>query len=795
MSIFLGRKAIAASIMLPGLLAAVSPTQAALEEVVVTAQKRAESANDIGLSISVLSSNTMDMQKLTTLEEITTAVPGLVFSTSQQGTPILTLRGVGFNESSLGVYPATSLYVDEVPLPFPVMAAHSAFDLERAEVLKGPQGVLFGQNSTGGAINFIAAKPEDELSYGGDISYGRFNRAEVNGFVTNSLSDNVSARLSIQAVQSDDWQESNTSNREIGEEDYYAGRLQLRYRPNEAAEININFNGWKDKTDPVAMQFVAATPKRFDEAPDQALAQAAVPFTDDDARSADWSVSQNSDREFYQASVRGDFDINDDMTLTGLLAYSDYDQNKSHDGDGSNLATADFLKADGDIDSTFAELRLAGNSDLMRWILGVNYENSNTSEDQLLDILDNTSNRPQTLQVHSVGSALDQDIESYAVFGNIDVNLTDDLTGKLGARYTDTQIDADSCNYAPPNLDPDLDRSNGIGSNAAALFNLLGDVTGTVPFTPIGIGGCFTLNENNVPGIPYLDTLDEDNVSWRVGLDYQLNTETLVYANISQGYKAGSFPVLAANSYDQLLPVTEESVLAYEVGFKALLMNDTLQWNAAIFYYDYEDKQVRGKINTAIFGPLDRLVNVPDSTIQGIETDLVVQLSEGLTLTAAATYIDSEIDNYFGYNVYGGEGDLSGNDIPFTPDWTYSLDLDYRKPFKNGEFFAGVNVNGQSDSDAVIGASDLDLGDFPLPGGVEGGYQKSITDNYFVVESYTTVGARIGYQSTDGNWRVMLWGKNITDEYYWNNVIASSESGARVAGSPRTYGVTLGYKY
>lgn len=799
---------------------------AAIEEVIVTANKRAQSANEIGLSISAVSGDKLAEQKLTSLEEITTAVPGLVFATSQQGTPILTLRGVGFNESSLGVYPATSLYVDEIPLPFSAMAAHSAYDLERAEVLKGPQGVLFGQNSTGGAINFIAAKPTEELSYGGDLSYGTYNKTELNGFVSGGLSDSLRGRVAIQSVHADDWQDSLTTDDENGEEKYTAVRLLLTYEPTDTAEINLNINGWKDKSDPQALQYIAATPKRFDQALDQAIALADLPLTPADAESADWSAidKPSGDREFMQYSLRGDFELTESITLTALAAYSDYEQNQSVDGDGHNLVSAAYLFNKGDLDSTFAEVRLASDEGALRWVAGVNYEDSSTVEDQLLQLNDNTTSRPQTLFVHRTGSLLDQDIESYAFFGNVEYDFLEDLIVKLGARYTDTEIQADVCNWAPVNAPgvPDTSGGPGAGSNTATLFNALPAISAgilsvaTPEFVPIGVNDCFTLNaaplELGVPGFPFQDTLAEDNISWRLGLDYQLTENTLLYTNISQGYKAGSFPNIPGNDFSQQQPVTEESVLAYEIGFKATLLEDTLQWNSALFHYDYEDKQIRGKVDIALFGPLDRLVNVPESTITGVESDIIAQLSENLTVSASVTYLQSEVDEYpmtlngfpYAFDAYGVNRDLSGEDLPYTPELSYSLDLDYRTPLKQGGLiFMGANVVGQSESNAVFDGDDLSINDtIPRqvsPGvfktGAEVGVHKSITENYFSIDSYFTVGARIGYESSDGLFRVMLWGKNITDEYYWNSVISSSEGGARVAGRPRTYGLSVGYKY
>lgn len=773
---------------LPAVLLMSSYSWGAIEEVVVTANKRVETANEIGLSIDVLSGQKLAEQKLTSLEEITSSVPGLVFATSEQNTPILTLRGVGFNESSLGVYPATSLYSDEVPLPFPVMAAHSAYDLERVEVLKGPQGVLFGQNSTGGAVNFIAANPTEEFNYGGDVSYGRFNKIETNAYLSGPLSEQLAGRLAVQNVHADEWQESVSRNANNGKEDYTAVRFLLRYQPNDAAAINLNVNGWKDQSDPQALQLVAATPKAYNAAPSQALKQIAEIFPSDEPRQANWTGDLSGDKEFMQASLRTDIDLTDTTKLTALIAYSDYEQDQLQDADGQALETAGYTN-EGNIESTFGEVRLAGDQAAgLRWLIGANYEDSSTYEEQVQLFRDNTSSRAGTLFMNRVGLTLDQEIESYAVFSNIDYDLSDAITLKFGARYTETEIDARICDYAAKDA-PGTPDSSTFGSNVGALFNILGGRSGN-SFTPIGLHGCFTLNENGVPGFAFIDTLKEDNVSWRAGLDYRLDDDTLVYFNLSQGYKAGSYPVISASTYAQLDPVTEESVLAYELGFKKSLLAKRIQWNGAVFYYEYDDKQVRGKIDAPPFGPLDKLVNVPESTIVGAETSLVAQLSDALTLSAALTYVNSEVQEYTGYTVFGQIADFSGESLPYTPEFSYDISLDYRKTLANGELFAGMNLRGQTESEAIFNGDDTTLD----PVAVAAGFHTSPETHPYVIDEYTVVGAQIGYQSDD-NWRVMLWGKNITDEYYFNSVATTSDSAARLAARPRTYGITFGYRY
>ncbi|BFM08876.1 TonB-dependent receptor [Halioxenophilus aromaticivorans] len=785
----------------------ISAAELALEEIIVTANKRAESANDVGLSVTALDGNMLADQKLTSLEDISTSVPGLVYSSSTANTPIFTLRGIGFNEQSLGAYPATSLYIDEAPLPFPVLASHTAYDLERVEVLKGPQGILFGQNSTGGAINFISAKPGDEFEAGGDVSYGNYSRAELNGYISGPLTQSLSARFSFTGLNSDGWQRSNTRNDSNGAQDYLAGRIILNYEPTDNAAYLLNINGWQDDSEPQAQQFSAYNPAIRTDAvtglPPGPLAVAnQQAFSPEDPRAADWSAekSPSSEREFYQIVGRGDWFLTPSLTLTALSTYVDFEQEQSTDGDGLPLELFDLSPSDGAIDSWISEIRLSGSTDNTQWIIGANYEHSNTHEDQILNYVDSTNYTAQNAFINSSGISLDQEIDTYAVFGNIDFDITDQITLKAGTRYTDSNIEVNSCNFSATNRAGSIDA--GDGSNVATLFNVLGGLFGTVNFNPITVGDCYTLNNNQVPGDPYVNQLDEDNTSWRIGADYRITDDHLLYLNVSQGYKSGSFPTLAAANFFQLDPVTQESVKAYELGVKSSLLNQSLQLNTAAFYYDYEDKQLRTKVLDPVFGFLDVLENVPKSKVYGIESEITAQVTQGLRITAAITWLESEVKQYQGASftsqavvdngqlvLAGGEENFSGDPIPFTPDLTYMLDAQYSHYLNGGgELFAGVNMNGQSSSEASFGAGRLRYSDEQLATGA-----RSIDPYFNEMDGYTTWNTRLGYISTDERFRITLWGKNIFDEHYVTNVISSSDSTARFAGATRTYGITFGF--
>ena len=238
---------------------------AALEEIVVTAQKRTQSINDVGLTITAIDTDTLADQQIRTLADVAQAVPGLSYAVTNNNTPVFTLRGIGFYESSIAAYPAVSVYMDEAPLAFPILSTLVAFDLDRIEVLKGPQGTLFGQNSTGGAINYIAAKPTDGVTAGADVAFGRYNTLDASGFVSGPLGDTLSARFAAHVLNGDEWQKGYSDRLEdqkTGAAEAYAARVLLDWQPSDALRFSLNLNTWKDQSDPAAPQYIFPNPQQ-----------------------------------------------------------------------------------------------------------------------------------------------------------------------------------------------------------------------------------------------------------------------------------------------------------------------------------------------------------------------------------------------------------------------------------------------------------------------------------------------------------------------------------------------------
>lgn len=770
---------------------AAAAEEAPVGEIIVTANKRSESISKVGASVVAFDTSLLDKRNIVRLDELAKAVPNLTLAPSTHGTPVFTLRGIGFNSDSLGVYPAVSLSLDQAPMPFPVLANHSLYDLERVEVLKGPQGTLFGQNSTGGAINFVAAKPTKELQAGFNLDYGRFNEVHGTMFVSGPVSETVGMRLAVDALHRDDWQYNFTRKDSNGEQNYIAARLITDWQASDKLKFELNLNGSVDRSDPQALQIIASLPSN-PAAP--TFEELNAPLAPRNLRAANWSnsgrrgVGTQSDtesarprgnRKIFQAFLRADYDVTDDVTLTSITTYNSLKQNMAFDLDGSQYELVDNPRGDGTIKDFNQELRISNASTAgakFRWTLGGNYNHSKVNELQIITYGDNSLSNAGTNFIHESNVQNRGRIDNYAAFANGEYDISDTLTFKAGIRYTSSKNKNRMCG------------SDTTGDQQlSALFRLLGNLLGGRDI-PIGPGDCISLNAQNLPGDPINITLKEDNVSWRAGLDFKPSSTTLLYANISRGYKAGAFPVITGATQEVFTPAKQESVTSYEAGVKTRFMDNAISLSGAVFYQDYRDKQIQGTVNTALFGLLQRLDNVPKSHIFGVEADLTIRPTAGLTLSGSMSYLKTKVDEYSGITVFGDQKNFAGSRLPFAPSWSLSGDIDYRVPTASGgEVFVGAGINYRTYQDAYIAGSQLQIPD--------NGVNRWIDRTAFRIEGYALVDARMGYTFPGEKLTVSAWGKNVFNTFNVQNKISYNNIITQATGMPATYGVSLKVRF
>jgi outer membrane receptor protein involved in Fe transport len=347
-------------------------------------------------------------------------------------------------------------------------------------------------------------------------------------------------------------------------------------------------------------------------------------------------------------------------------------------------------------------------------------------------------------------------VKTSAMFARAELSVSEQLMLEAAVRYNADRRTFDNCGIA-------------VSDHFARFWNIFRQ--GAPPATQVG--DCYVVDGAFQPVDNVHGELNEDSVSWRVGFNRTAPSGLLFYANVSQGYKAGAVPVLAASTVAQFRPVQQESLLAYEVGVKSSLFDRRAQLSAATFHYDYEDKQLRGATLDTTFGPLEALVSIPKSHVDGVEAQLVVHPTERLTLDTSATYVKTEIDEFVGFDARANFGDQAGTPFPFSPERQSVTHIDYDIPLPRGmTAFVGGTLTYNSETYSGVGAVDL-----------------------MRIDSFTLVDLRAGLELHAGRYRVWAWGKNVTDEYYWSNVFANGNAVARFVGQPEAYGLSLSARF
>lgn len=767
-----------------------------IEDIVVTAQRREQALTDVGLTINALSGDALSQLGISTSSDLSRVVPALNVvpaGTGVSGAPVYTMRGIGFNSRSLSAPSAVSIYVDETPLSYSYMSAGPLLDLQRVEVLKGPQGTLYGQNATGGAINYIAARPTSTFAMGIEGTYGRFNEIDVNGFVSGPITETLRARISARVITRDGYLKSITQRGvRFGDQDKQAARLLIDWDPSDTVRFKFSLNGWRDTSDTLPFQVVGLNPSDplggalgmpgtlfpcFDgiiigcpakggarySIRDQLIAFATL--HPDSNRRVDRTPGRpyGNDNDFIQTALRGDWEVLPDITLSSLSSYSRFRLDANRDLDSTPFDISEF-KSDGGIRSFNQELRLTGrSSDQLTWIVGGNFSKDKFREDNENPAAGTSLG--EALGINNTLTFSRSKRQTWAVFANADYEITPQLTFTGGVRYTEVKLNYRGCSRDP-----------GDGSLARVF-------AGTA-----GPGDCITfLDVSSTPpnqGVVALG-FKEHNTAWRAGLNWKPDSDLLVYGNVSRGYKSGDIPSITALVESQLQPVRQEKVTAYEAGVKASMFGKRLQASAAVFYYDYLDKHLQTNILTFL-GLAEATVNVPKAKVKGAELEVAWRSAHGLNLRGAVGYTDTKIGPFVtfasnpsptwppapGYNS-SPVVDATGEPFNLAPKWQANFDAQYDWTLREGldAFVGGSASHASSTLPTLVAAEPLRM------------------------RAYTTFDLRAGIEDPDGRWRASVWGRNVTNTKYAVSGLLAFETSGLYLGMPTTYGLTLSYKY
>lgn len=807
------------------------------DEIIVTAQRREETANSVGMGIQAFSGEQLDQLHVTDVRDLSAVAPSFSVQQSYQGVPIYTLRGIGFNTINLSATSTVGSYVDEVAYPFPFMMTGPIFDLERVEVLKGPQGTLYGRNTTAGLIDFITNRPTDETEASITAEWGNYQTHNLEGYFSTALSDTMRFRVAFRSEDSDEgWQESNTRDESQGEVHRLGGRFRLDWDITDRFLAELTLSGWENRSDTIVGQGVGFTPATTGSPFNTpGLATYIANNFPTDSTQADWApesirgvdmgigaglpgdLAENN--TFGAGALRLSYDLSNNVRLVSLTGYNHLERDALFDWSGSPFEIL-LQRADGEIETFSEEIRLEGDNERVRWLVGAYFgndeirdnnrtllgQNANVTAIRTLGNVTLLGFDPIVFRVsggtvftpynpnyvpgpygfvdmaqsfRTYQDRATMSAETRSIFASAEWTLTDTLSLTTALRYTEDEHSYQGCSA-------DVNGSmlpNVNVVNRYLYYYIYGGTYGYPNFpaptsnadfpAPISANECNTFNPETGEFGEVRHTLEENNTSWRVGLDWQATPTTLFFASVSQGYKAGVTPVNAASTSTQQAPATQESLLAYEVGAKLGLFDRAVQFNISAFYYDYEDKQISTYFADPIYTALARLQNVPEAQAFGIDADIRWRATDHLTLIGAATYLDTSVINYDGIGPNGLPRLYDDVAFPYASEWQVSGTLLYETEISAGlGFQAALNGRWQSDTAA-------DLGD-----------QES-----FQIDSYGLVNASLGVHSTDGRWALQLWGRNITDTYYWTSVASNANVVVRFPGQAPTYGMSLTLNY
>lgn len=616
-----------------------TPADAGAEEILVTAQKRAQVLTDVPIAISAFDETFLERGRTQTVADLVAFTPGVSGTTVATTTPRITIRGVSTEDFGVGSDPALGVYVDDVYLGRAVSSISDLFDVERVEVIKGPQGSVFGRNTTAGAISIITNKPDADTTESRlDASYGRFDLLDVRGAVNVPLGGGWAGRVAGSTRNRDGFNR-NTLGGRIGAIESHAGRATLGY--DGAGPVtgyaSFEYRSARGEPGPYINPFLVGTD------PFGPISSNLTNASTDRAR---------DDIDAYRATLRLEAELAPELSLASITTYNGFDNRYLEDTDASPLTLLHF-GTDGEQDSYSQELRLDGEAARLTWFLGASAARDVIrstqfalfAEEDFCGILFAASctdavgapGDPRVLEASIAGTRN----TSLALFGDATLELTDRLDVTAGLRFS-------------------RDRKR-FRVRLPAGANLLGPVIIVPPATD-DLAAFGRLDPDGTLRQRYASS------SWqpRVAITYDLSDDLTAYASASRGYKAGGF--------NQLSPgpaFSPEKIWSYEAGLKGSLLDGRVRFDLAAYHFDYADLQV---LIDQAGGTLTR--NAGSASGDGVEFSASARLADGVTLSAGAAYQDAQYDRF---TPNAGQ-DFSGNRLVRAPEWSANLVADAQVP-------------------------------------------------------------------------------------------------------------------
>ncbi|MGO9934163.1 MAG: TonB-dependent receptor [Steroidobacteraceae bacterium] len=707
---------------------------ATLAEIVVTAQKRSERLLDVGINVTSISAEQLREDRAAQPSDLPSLVANVAVKENIPGAQsIITIRGVGLDDFSSTNNSPVGVYVDDVFLASFAEYDFTMFDLERVEVLKGPQGTLYGRNSTAGAINLISAPPTmDAVSGSVEASYGNYRTAEFTGVLNLPVSDTFALRLAAKGVsQSDGYWYSSVLQSDMGEQTNAFVRLQALWKASEAWSVLLKFEGERERSGIGVGKFFGDIPTapgvlcpNFKN-PAQCVGLYGYTDTNPDPFVGNWNHAAPYDVDKVNGTVHVDGDLGF-AKFASVTGFIDFRRSFYIDADASPYIEAEFDQND-DVRQFSQEFRLSGDTHGASWLGGLYYSwdtvNSFTPG-YLVDLL----------QADALLTSY-QKTQSEAAFGQVKWPLPDNLSLTTGLRYTretKSYFGGTSLLVPPPTFEV------------------------TVPVT-------------------YLDDSIEDiNWSWRVGLDYKVSENSLLYVSVSTGEKSGGFFNGITLTDLALAPYKSETLTDYEIGFKTENPGHTLQFGSSIFYYDYKDLQTQTFTSVGAVG-LIKLGNVSTATVYGADIDLTWLPIAGATLRSSVGLLHTDLGSFQTVIGNGVVTIPSGNQLPNAAKVTFNQMAGYEFPIAGGSWRLGAQAQAHY-SDGV--------------------FAEALNTWYLSSPANWLLDARTALSSGDHHQEIALWGKNLA-----NKQVPIQEtddgfgSGYRIFNAPRTYGMSYLYRW